>query len=203
MKRISIRSFLTPLALVFISISASAQWGVGIRNNRFVYGDFTFSKHYELKLEESVFSEGIGYQYLRGYAAYKGGIKNVAYKISGYYGSTYNRSYYSTGALMELRCRLGKYFLFDGKLNPHYDSGYGYKTCFYAGAGVAVSRTIGITAGYNTIPEYRMMEKRVHAGLDFHVKQLSVRPTLSLPVEKDNFEKNIRVLMNFDYTFGR
>lgn len=58
------------ITLVFLSsaLAAFCQFGVGVRDSRFIYGDFTFRRHWTVKLEESVFPEKIGLQYLRAYA---------------------------------------------------------------------------------------------------------------------------------------
>lgn len=193
-----LRSIILAL-MCMVSVSAFCQFGVGIRDNRFIYGDFTFCKNYEVKLEHSVFSEKIGYQYLRAYAGYKGSWKTLDYKALAYFGAVYNGSYHSGGGMAQLRYRLIDRIVIDAVLNPHYDSGYGYKTCFSAGGGVIITRNIDILAAYTTIPEYRMSEKRVHVGFDFHVKGLSVTPALSVAADGDS--KTIRALMGFRYQF--
>lgn len=197
------KSLKTLLSAIFMlaSMAASAQFGVGLRDNRFIYGDFTFLNHYEVKLEHSVFAEKIGYQYLRAYAGYKGSLRHLDYKGQLYFGSAYNRSYYSGGALISARCTLFSRLIIDGRLNPHYDSAYGYKTCFYAGAGAVITRNIDILAGYTTIPEYRMSENRTHLGFDFHVGKLSVCPTLSVATSGASKAKTLRVLAAFSYGF--
>ena len=87
-------------------------------------------------------------------------------------------------------------------MNPHYDSGYGYKTCYNAGLGVVITSDINIFGRYTTIPEYRMSEKRAHIGLDFHVKNLNVIPVLSIgTTATESGSKNLRVLMSFNYRF--
>lgn len=185
-----------------MSLSAYGQFGVGIRDNRFVYGDFTFCKNYEVKLEQSVFSEKIGFQYLRAYIGYKNSYKALSYKADAYFGSTYNRSYYSAGANLSARYTLFNRVIVDARLNPHYDSGAGYNTCFYAGAGVIITRHIDLLAGYSTIPEYRLSEKRIRAGFDFHVSNLSVSPMLSIDVDGASKGKTLRALVSFRYQFG-
>lgn len=191
--------------LSLAATSASAQFGAGMRDNRFIYGDFTFLNHYEVKLEHSIFAEKLGYQYLRAYAGYKGDVGHrsfkLEYKAQAYFGAAYNRSYYSGGALIQARCTLFRRLIIDGRLNPHYDSGNRYETCFYAGAGAVITRHIDILAGYTTIPEYRISERRVHLGFDVHVGQLSVNPALSVAADGASRAKTLRVLAAFRYQF--
>lgn len=191
------------ITLVFLSsaLAAFCQFGVGVRDSRFIYGDFTFRRHWTVKLEESVFPEKIGLQYLRAYAGYKGDWKSLDYDAQAYFGACYNGNYHSYGLLASARYTLFDRVMIDGKINPHYDSGYGYKTCFYAGAGVKITKNIDVLAGYTTIPEYRMSEKRVHAGFDFHVNRLSVQPMLSIETSGDRNAKTLRTLVGFRYQF--
>lgn len=186
---------------LLIAPSAYARFGVGMRDNRFVYGDFTFKNHYEVKLEQSVFSEKLGYQHLRGYLGYKGDSRNFDYSARAYFGSTYNGSYHDYGVLAELKYTFIDRIMIEGKLNPHYDSGCDYETCFYAGAGVVITKNIDVHAGYTTIPEYRMSEKRLYAGFDFHVGSLSATPAVSIAVSDAEKGKTTRVLMGFRYQF--
>lgn len=52
----------------------------------------------------------------------------------------------------------------------------------FSGVGVGIKKNIDVHAGYTTIPEYRMSEKRLHAGFDFHVGSLSEAPAASIAV---------------------
>lgn len=192
---------LLTLAFLATTLTSYCQFGVGVRDSRFVYGDFTFLRHWEVELEQSIFSEKIGFQYLRGYAGYKGDWKSLDYKAQAYFGACYNGDYHSYGLLASARYTLFNRVMVDGKINPHYDSGYGYKTCFYAGAGVRITDNINVMAGYTTIPEYRMSEKRVHAGFDFHVKRLSVQPLISFETDGSRNTKTLRTLVSFRYQF--
>lgn len=195
------RQFL--IIIIFsIALSASAQVSVGIRNNRFINVSYTFSKHYQATLEESVFSESLGLQYLRGYAGYFTEIGMFSIKGSAYFGSTYNRMYYSTGASAYIRLEMPFRLLIDGKFNPHYDSGYGYTTCYYGGLGAVITKNIDVMIGYTNIPEYRMPEKRFNVGFDFHVGNLRVFPKLSLNVSSNAGPKSLRPLIDFEYTFN-
>lgn len=196
-----IKSLILTAILLLTAFQASAQFGVGMRDTRFIFGDFTFLRHYEVKLEHSIFSENIAFQYLRGYASYKGDWKDLEYKGSLYFGSAYNRDYYSGGALLAARYTFFRRLIVDGKFNPHYDSGYGYKTCFYGGLGAVITKNIDVLAGYTNIPEYRKAENRIHFGFDFHVGRLSVSPALSIATQGPTNVKTMRVLAAFRYQF--
>ena len=194
--------YLTTILSLFIYILANAHTiSIGMRDNRFVYGAFTYKNHYVAAIEESLFSEKMGYQYLRGYAGYKGESKILKYSAVGYFGSTYNQNYWSSGLKANLNCLIKNLLILDGTLNPHYDSGDGYSTCWYAGGGFRITRHIDILAGYGNIPEYRLPEHRLKIGFNFHVGALSVCPKLSLMVRSGHREKSIRTLVDFNYNF--
>lgn len=193
--------FLFAAVFALCSLAAFAQFGVGVCDNRFIYGDFTFLKHWEVSLEQSVFSEKPAYQYLRAYAGYKGEWKNIAYKGQAYFGAAYNGSYNSYGAKIGVNYRVVPRFYVKAILNPHHDSGYGYETCFLAGCGVVLTDNIDVIAAYTTIPEYRMSEKRLRGGFDFHVGKLSVIPEASIAVSGSSRAKTLRTVIGFRYDF--
>ncbi|MDE6342604.1 MAG: hypothetical protein K2K93_09815 [Muribaculaceae bacterium] len=191
---------LTFLTLAFCLVS-SAQVSVGVRNNRYFYGAYCLKDHYVAALEQSVFSEDFGYQYMRGYAGYKGNIKSVEYGAYAYFGSTFNRSYYSSGLIARAQWLIKKRFILKGSLNPHYDSAEGYSTCWEGTAGVKTTSFLDIFAEYGDIPEYRLPEYRLKVGFKFHVGSLSVVPKLSLLLESGFREKSLRPIVDFNYTF--
>lgn len=180
---------------------ARGQFDVGLRDSRFIYGQYTLGNHYFGRLEQSVFSEAIANQYLRGYVGYVARPDKWELKASGYFGSTYNRSYHSEGALLIARFSPWKRLWIKGVLNPHHDSGIGYNTCYEAVAGVSIVKAIDLLAGYSTIPEYRQSEKRAHVGFDFHVGHLNVSPVLSLATTGGSKANRLRLLVNFNYQF--
>lgn len=193
--------YLLTFLLLSIATLASAQISVGMRDNRFIYGAYTYKGHYVATLEQSVFSEKMGYQYMRGYAGYRGEAKIFNYSAVGYFGSTFNRSYWSAGAKANVNCLIKNLLILDGTLNPHYDSGDGYSTCWNAGGGFRLTRHIDLLAAYGNIPEYRMPEYRLKAGFKFHVGALSVAPRLSMMIRSGHRERSIRTLIDFNYNF--
>lgn len=196
------RLFVILLVSIGISLYSTAQISVGIRDNRFVNVAFLYKKHYSVKLEQSIFAESIGLQYMRGYLGYQFNPGLFDIKGNLYFGSSFNRMYFSTGMSADIRFRLHKIFFINGCINPHYDSGYGYRTCYYGGIGFRISKNIDLLAAYSNIPEYRVPEERLNLGFDFHVKNLKVIPRLSLNVGSNSGTKTIRPLINFEYTFN-
>lgn len=197
------RRILTILTIAIIAFQACAQISVGIRNNRFIDVSYLYKDHYSLKIEQSIFAESFGLQYMRGYAAYQTTLGCFDIKGSAYFGSTFNRLYYSTGASIDVRYRPLRIFFVDGQFNPHYDSGDGYTTCYYGGLGCGLSKNIDVFIGYTNVPEYRMPEKRLNFGFDFHVNNLKVIPRLSLNLSSNAGPKSLRPLINFEYTFRK
>lgn len=191
------------MIMVLTAFHAAAQISIsaGGRDNRFIYGELTYRNHWHAKLEESLFAEKIGYQYLRGYAGYTGTWRMIDYGGSLYFGSTYNRYYNSFGARIDAKVHIGRICYVNATLNPHRDSGMGYHTSFLAGGGVKLTKDIDFVAAYTTIPEYRMWEKRIRGGFDIHVSKLSVRPELSVSGSGTDKEKSIRALIGFRYDF--
>lgn len=183
------------------TVSAFSQISVGVKNNRYVYGEYLLKNHYEAGIEVSVFSEKLGFQYARGRVGYTNSFGNFSADGKAYYGSAFNRSFYDAGASAHAKFTVKERVFVGATLNPHYDSGYGYTTCYEAGLGVNITPEIDIFANYTTIPEYRMSEKRIHLGLDFKVDNLRVSPILSAGTSASDGGKNVRVLVNFNYKF--
>lgn len=177
-----------------------SQVGVGMRDNRFVFGDYEFSDKVTIKLEHSVFAEKFSYQYVRACLNYMGAVEKLYYKAGAYFGTTYNNSFYSAGLNVGLRYAFDR-ILIDAKINPHYDSGLGSKLCYAGGIGFVIGQNVNLLAGYTTVPVYREPEKRITVGFDFHVANLSVSPQVSTVVTGASKGKTLRVLMGFRYQF--
>lgn len=197
-----IRFSILSIVLIETYTAGNAQVSVGIENSRLVFGEYTFKDHFSAKVNVSVYSEKLGFQYARATLGYHNSLEKIAFSGQLHFGSAFNRSYYNTGLGLNVNTILAKRLILDGTINPWYDSGYGYKTCFQAIAGCKITNEINIKAGYTTIPEYRMSEKRIIAGLDFHVKKLCVYPRLSIGTKSYDGGKNVRVLVDFAYMFN-
>lgn len=182
------------------SSSIFGQFSIGGRDNRYVYGKYKWDKGWSVKLEQSIYAETIGWQYMRLYTGYEFFYKCIDVLLSPYYGFVYNRNYYSTGGHFLLTVHPLKQVHITGILNPHYDSGIGYGTYYGICAQVDVTSQVALCAKYSDIPSYRMKDKRVNAGCVFKVKNLMAFPQISLPAEgKLN---NIRMIVDFSYVFG-
>lgn len=203
------RTFLFIFLGVFTILSSRAgeptsqisQFSVGIENNRLIFGEYTYKNHFTGRLNVSVYSEKLGFQYIRASIGYKTAIKMLDISGNLFYGSAFNGSYYNSGARIDANATFFKRLLVDATLAPWYDSGYKYTTCWEAKIGCKITRHIDIKVGYTTIPEYRMSEDRILAGFDFHTKYLYVRPYVSIGTQSADGGKNIRVLLGFGYHF--
>lgn len=178
-----------------------SQFEVGIENTRLVFGKYTYNNHITAKLNVSLYSEKISLQYIRGTVGYKTGFNFVNLSGEYFFGSAFNGNYFNTGAVIKADAMFVKRLLIDAQLAPWYDSGYGYNTCFEAKLGCKITNHITIKAGYTTIPQYRMSERRILGGFDFSTPHLYVSPYLSIGTGEKSGGKNIRVLFDFGYKF--
>lgn len=190
------------LTLIFCNIIcyAKSQINIGLRDSKYAYISYQFKKHYNVKIEHSIYSGKIGTQYIRGILSYDNQmVDKIQFTSDIYYGTPYNTTFYNFGTKVKVKISPIKHFNLYTVLNPHYDSYYHYKTCYIIGTALEINKEIDFFAQYSTIPEYRQNEKRFNSGLNFHVKNITVEPFLSLPLEQPI--KSIRVLVNLNYRF--
>ena len=191
------------LFLIFVAyaLTAMAQVSIGMRDTRYIFASYTMMDHYSATIEQSIYSEKPGFQYTRLYLSYRDDLPcHLHINVAPYYGMAWNNNYRNLGVLAGLRfkpCIAGVYAI----VNPHYDSTYHYKTMFRAGAEINITKEIGIFSDYNTIPVYREKEDRIRAGASFKVRNLDVRPVISIPVSGNHKYNSVRVQMSFGYTF--
>ncbi len=183
-----------------MSLTSLAQFGVGLRDTRYVNVNYTFKNRMGIELEHSVFSEKFKYQHVRLSGFYSLPVKNFEFQVKPYFGTLYCGDYYDLGAFVNARYRVLKPLVLCGTFNPHYDSGFEYKTCFMLGAECNVYKDLSVVAQYTTIPEYRQSEKRIRGGLKFDVEHLWVQPMISIPVESGK-TKSVRVSVSMGYQF--
>lgn len=196
------KRFLLAIVIVLTALDyAQGQISVGVRDNRHIFGEYLLKGKYQFRLEQSVYSEKIGFQSLRADVGYTSSIAGLRYYGGAYFGSVYNRSYCIAGANINLEYTFFDRLIINGRLNPHYDSTVKYKTCFLAGAGIIITKHIDFLAAYSTIPEYRMSENRIRAGFSFQVSNLEVQPIVSVSVKGNDKAKTIRTLFCFKYSF--
>lgn len=190
-----------PIFILISAFSSSAQVAIGLHNTRFADISYTLKNHYTFQLSHSLYSEKPAFQEIRFTFGYRNSYQSLQYHGAVYGASTWNGDYQIAGARIGARYTLATRFHFLATLNPHYDTGYGYRTCFAAGASVNFIRPVALRLQYTTIPDYRLSEKRLHAGFDAKVGALSVSPILSIPLEGSSQLSKFRVLVSCAYSF--
>lgn len=196
MKRI-----LLTLIVTLTTLSAYSQIAAGIRDSHYVYGSYTFNKKISVELNHSLYSENMGFQRIGIGAGYSTPLPlGFSCGVKAFGATTWNRNYQVFGAEISAAYTYRRLTL-DASINPRYDSGLDYMTCWKAGATVKIIKPIGVTLHYTTIPEFRMSEKRLRGGFEFNVDRLSVRPELSVSVDPGTRFKNMRVLTSMEYRF--
>lgn len=179
MKRILIAVLTAAMAC---TAAVAQRVELGLRDTRFIYAKWNITNHFNIGLEHSVYSEKFKLQHIRLAAAYHTAIKNFNIECMPYFGTVYNGDYYDLGALLTAGYRIAGRVTLEASVNPHYDSGLEYKTCWRAGATCRIWRELSAVAQYSTIPEYRQSEKRVRLGLRFDTQRLWVMPLVSISV---------------------
>jgi len=187
------------IILLYSVKSGFAQISLGVRDNKYVLVGYTLKEHYLFQLDQSNYSSKVGAQYIRGSLGYRYEINALKYVGHVYFGSAYDRTYHNAGALAFIDYNPFKLVSLYGAVNPHYDSYYKFNICYRIGLVGHIYKDIDLLAYYTTIPEYRQSEKRIRVGANFHVNNLWVEPTISIPTE--NPIKSVRFLVSFGYTF--
>ena len=178
--------------------AANSQVYLGYRNARHIYAGYNINKSFSAEVEHSLYAEKFGFQRVRLYGNYQSDFNNFGLKVSPYFGTLWNGDYQDFGALVAASYTLGR-FTPMLTANPNYDSQLKFKFNYSGMLSVRVINELDIFGEFTTIPEYRISEKRLRLGGDFHVGKLSARPTLSLPVEDG--VKSVRVYCDFRFSF--
>lgn len=185
------------------SARGAEKWGLGagVRDSYYIFAQASYADSY-LGAEHSIYSYDAKYQYWRLYTG--SGCKIPYAELGGriFYGRTWCGNYWNAGALLTARVLPPGPVSVFATLNPLYDSGLKYHTCFAAGAAVRIFKPVSLRASYTTIPEFRESEKRVRAGVEVKVGGLSVVPELSIPTNPTNRSRRLRLLMSFSYLFS-
>lgn len=187
----------------FCSARGAEKWGLGagVRDSYYVFAQASYADSY-LGAEHSVYSYDAKYQYWRLYTGSRTTIPYAEFSGRIFYGRTWCGNYWNAGALLTARALPPGPVSVFATLNPLYDSGLKYHTCFAAGAAVRIFKPVSLRASYTTIPEFRESEKRVRAGVEVKVGGLSVVPELSIPTNPTNRSRRLRLLMSFSYLFS-
>lgn len=190
--------------LISIALSAtftlSAQWGIGMRDTRYINVSYSFFDHWSAKFEHSVYSEKFSHQYIRLYLAYSHHLCAFTFSGESYFGMTYNNSYRSLGFNIDAEAKITSWLFVGAGFTPHYDSGMGYKSLYKGYVGFNCSKNIAIIGCYTNRPEFRMPEKRIRGGVRFMVHKLWVQPEISIPVTNSE-GKSIRFLASMGFKF--
>lgn len=189
------------IAALISCICASAQISAGIRDSRYVYGTYSLNSGLKFTLEHSLYSEKPGFQRIGAAIGY-GSVLPAGFdwRANIFGATTWNRNYQVASADASLGYHYSRMGL-HATINPRYDSGLHYMTCWQAGVSVKITAPIAFVADYTTIPEYRMSERRIAAGFRFCDNALSVTPRLSFSADDNTAFKNIRVLISMNYDF--
>lgn len=188
------------VVVLFTAIVANAQWGIGVRDTRYVNVSYTFHHNWRAKLEHSVYSENFKYQYIRLYMAYTRQFGRFTFSGEPYFGMTYANSYRSMGFNIDAEARILPWLFAGAGVTPHYDSGMGYKTLYKGFVGFDCTKHIAVIGTFTNRPEYREPEKRIRGGVRFAVNRLWVLPEISIPVGSSS-SHTLRFMASMGYTF--
>lgn len=190
------RILLILLAMTYLPLKG--QIYMGMRDNTYGYVGGLINKKFDIILEHSLYSEEIAYQKVRLYVGYKHNTNNYDFAALTYLSSLWNGVYNDFGGIINCTYRVNGILSGEASLNPHYDSGNESGFYYSIGASCKIFRHIRLKSSYTTIPEYRVSEKRIRAGLSFDVGQLRVEPCLSIAAEG---KSTVRSLCSFEYIF--
>lgn len=192
---------------LFNSTLVLSQVFVGLRNTRYVNFGYMYADHWSIKAEQSINSGNLDYQNMRIYLGGQDSLfQNCLFlSASPYGGWGWNRDYYMFGSLFQAKYYVGKYIALEGLYNPHYDSWYDFSNCWMSGCSVKLIDEVGFTLKYSTLPEFRVPEKRVRAGLVFNVLNLNINPECSLIAQNDVRAslKAMRMCIDMRYVFKK
>lgn len=189
------------LLVMMLYEMANAQFYIGLRDSKYAFFGYKWDAGWAVRLDQSIFDESLKYQYIRCTGEYQMHIKYFALSLATFVGTTYSSSFYDLGLSVKGTCHPLRWLGIGAEITPRYDSWYKYTTCYMLGVDFHVSDELALLAQYSTVPEYRISEKRVKAGLRFAVKNLTVSPMLSFPIEGN--AKSLRILVGLQYDFPK
>lgn len=181
-----------------------AQVEVGLRNNRYVHAGYLYRGHWGVEVEHSLYSETIGYQYVRIAGGYLAKVSGVYFYVAPFWGTTWNGFFWNSGAFLGARYRLPdgiRWLGVNAMVNPRYDSGIHYDTCWRVGLDFFINSEISVEADYTTVPEYRVSEKLWRLGVRFTSGRLSVTPRVTMPADGRDRNTHLQTLVDFSYQF--
>jgi len=169
---------------------------LGLKNNQYGIIGVQYN-HFQVGIKHSIFNENIKNQYVQFNFSYELFHKDLfSSKLTGSIGGVYSNDFYDTG--VNLWCKFHpKLFSLSAELQPHYDSGIEYTTCYGFSGEYKITQEVALSVVYTNIPEFRIPEKRLRLGIFFNSKNLSVQPEMSIPSNEKIGA--FRVLCSFIY----
>ena len=191
--------FILPIVLTAISLYAQGSNAIlGVRSSKYAYVGYENNK-IGVILENSVFVEDVEKQYARAIAYYHFLISRLYVSYGLYYGSRYNHDFYDYGAILKSSLKITEHvFRLDGIFMPFYDSDLKLHYGYSASISVFPFTEVGFVGGFRNIPDYRDVERRVFAGIEFDTPHLILRPEISTPLRNDA-RSVTRFTINFIY----
>ena len=193
----------TLAAIILLLAALTAAAGVpsmtlAVENSHHASVGVNIGAAWSVALRQSVYSEAFRYQNISLAARWRHAAGPVEIAVEPYGGIAWNGAYGIAGGRVAAALRLAPVRL-HAAVNPHYDTGLGYNTCWSAGASVRVGAIAEPFAAYTTEPVYRAWDRFVAVGSRFAVGPLSVSPALAIPLGDRNH--NVRVWVSMAYTF--
>lgn len=205
-RMLKLKYILMPLCAVIACLGAGASGKdgtllLGVRNSRYVTAGYELpSGHVGLEIEHGVQAVNIRRQQIGASLFWRVAWLDgrIAGNATAFCSTTWSGSYSMTGA--RLRASYTPYWRIsaEASFNPYYDTEYRWVTAWSAGLRAAVTRQIGVFCTYTTVPDYRLSERRLHAGVSCAVSNLSATAALSVPLS-DGPAQSLRLLCSFSY----
>lgn len=174
----------TVFVLTSVLFAASPSYLLGLRNSKYAMVGTEFN-NYGFAVENSLFVQSVKSQYVRAAVFYK---FDFPFHFSGYYalfsGMRYNRDFYDVGGVAYLKWKpFGEYLQISGMVQPFYDSDLGRQFGYSLGVQTIPLNEVGVFVDVENLPDYRLVENRIAAGLVFKFQHMTVKPEISVPLD--------------------
>lgn len=174
---------------------------LGVRNSRYVMAGYELpAGHCGLELEHGLQAVNIKRQQVRAslfwHDAWLGG--RMAARASAFCSTTWSGTYSMTGVHLSAAYSPLWRVTAELSVNPYYDTEYRWITAWSAGLRGALTRQAALFCTYTTVPDYRLSERRIHAGAAITVGNLSAEAAVSVPLSHTPAQ-SLRLLCSFRY----
>lgn len=187
---------LTAIALCGYAQKNKGDIFLGLKENR--YGILNYRlNNWQIGLKQSIFTENVKFQYIQLNFNYDY-TYNEHLRFSSMVGGgiTYSNSFHDFDFNL-----LGEYNIrpvsISAEVQPHYDSEFDYSTNYGFTGKCRITSEVSLKLKYTNIPEFRVSERRIKAGIIFESKNLYVEPEISIPT--GDHPRFVRVLCSFTY----